>query len=63
MVIKISKVKEQMRLKLYNFDEKLMFNISNYNLPENISFDGIDKNNLYNFFDKISFDYSIIQFW
>lgn len=52
-----------MRLKLYNFDEKLMFNISNYNLPENISFDGIDKNNLYNFFDKISFDYSIIQFW
>jgi hypothetical protein len=49
-------VDEQMRLKLYKFDENLLYNISNYNLPENISFDGINKNNLCKFFDEISYE-------
>lgn len=50
-------VEEQMRLKLYNFDKNLLYNIANYNLPENISFDGIDKNNLSKFFDEICFEW------
>ena len=55
-------VEEQIRLKLYNFDENLLLDIANYNLPENISFDGIDKNKLCNFFDEITFEWDI-QFY
>jgi hypothetical protein len=46
---------EQIQLRLDNFDLNLM-NIFAYNdLPERISFDGIDKEKLFKFFDEICY--------
>lgn len=44
---------QQKQLKLNDFDKKLLEQIAYQDLPENISFDGIDENKLYYFFDKI----------
>ena len=51
--------KEQIQLKLNDFNYNLLSKIADCNLPENISFDNIDDIKLFNFFDKVSYNYDI----
>lgn len=45
---------EQTKLKMYNFYKKMLYQFGFEDIDD-ITFDGIDENNLNNFFDKISF--------
>lgn len=53
---------QQKQLELYNFNYDLLYKIAYQDLPHNISFDTIEDNILYKFFDLICIeDFDIIK--